>query len=461
MRPTEAGPPGAGAPFPPFVVAVICALGVGCVMFDQTSLVVAAPTITDEFGAGISGLQWLTAMFPLVAASTMPLSGLLGRRWGARTTLRLGLGILVIGGLLAASAPSMEILLATRVIQGAGAALVLPNAATLLGGNVTDPRQRTRSIGPWMTASSSALLLGPLTSGLIAEHLGWRMTFLANIPFALLAVVLLRRLHNTPRQRAGRVDVAGLLLASATLALLAWSLITSGRGGADWALVAGGFALATLLAAVFAIVERHARDPLLDVELFGNSRVRMILVASFAYNAAINGTAILISVFFQGHRGFSATAVGFFILVANSGMPLAGAIVNAVRPWLDNLQLMTAGLATLTLAFVALGLGSHLHPALLFLPLLGIGLGAGVLYFVDTNVVLEQVRGPEAASAMAALSLMRQIGSVLGIAAMASVGQLAVSAGLASTGAPIAFLVSGAMVGAITLEAARRLRARR
>lgn len=439
---------------------MICALGVACVMFDQTSLVVAAPTIADDFGATLSGLQWLTAMFPLVAASAMPVSGMLGQRWGARTTLRLGLLTLLVGGLAAATAPSLGVLLAARLIQGVGAALILPNAATLLGGNIADPTQRARSIGHWMTASSTALLVGPLTGGLLAEHLGWRATFLVNLPLALLAFLLVSRLDNTVRSAPARIDVAGLVLACGTLAVLAWSLIASGRQDANWGAIAVGFVSAAVLAMTFAFVERHVRNPVLDLNVFRARSVRLILLACFTYNAAINGTAILISVYFQDDRGYGATTAGLLILIANAGMPLAGLLVAAVRPRLDNLQIMILGLGALALAYLALGIGSGLHPVLLVLPLMSIGLGAGLLYFVDTNTVLSHVSGPEAASAMAALALMRQIGSVLGIAAMASIGQLAVAADLSSTGEPVAFLVSGAVIAAVCAGAALQLRRR-
>jgi DHA2 family methylenomycin A resistance protein-like MFS transporter len=423
-------------------------------MFDQTSLVVAAPTIAAEFGASLSGLQWLTAMFGLVAASTMPLSGMLGQRLGARTTVRIGLVVLVAGGLSAAMSSGFAVLLATRVVQGIGAALILPNAATLLGGNVDHPMTRARSVGHWMTASSTALLLGPIVSGLLAEHLGWRATFLVNIPPALLTVLLLGRLRNTPRHSGGRVDGWGLVLASSCLALLAWSLIAAGRSAAGWGWICLGFAGAAVLAAAFVAVELRVRDPLLDLDLFRVRKLRLILLACLAYNAAINGTAFLLSVHFHDQRGLSSSAVGLLIMVANLGMPLAGFLVTALRGRLRNLQLMALGLWSLTLAYLVLGLGAWWPPAFLLIPLAAIGLGAGILYFVDTNTVLGLIHGPQTASAMAALALMRQIGTVLGIAALASLGQLTVATGLSDTAEPPAFLISGLALAAIATAAA-------
>ncbi len=440
-----------GNPRSPVVVALICAMGVGCVMFDQTSLVVAAPTIGADLGAGISGLQWLTAVFPLVAASAMPVSGLLGERWGARTTVQAGLVIFALGGVLAACSPGLEVLLGARFVQGVGAALVLPNAATLLGGNIPDPVVRSRMVGYWMMTSSTGLLAGPLLSGLLAEQWGWRATFAVIVPVALGAVAVVGRLANTPRRATGTLDVAGLVTACSTLALLSWALIATGRGTAPVPLLLAGYAGALALAALFVLVERRAARPLLDLGLFASRRLRLVLLACLAYNAAINGTAFLISVHFQDGRGFGATEAGWLILIANAGMPLAGVLVNALRRFLGPAQLMVLGLLLLTGAYLTLGLGSALPVGALLVPLVLVGVGAGVLYSIDTSTVLDTVSGHQAASAMASLALMRQIGSVLGIATLASAGQVAVTAGAADRGEPTAFVLAGLALGVIAL----------
>lgn len=430
-------------------------------MYDQTSLVVTAPVIARDFGSGLSGLQWLTAMFPLVAASAMPLSGLLGQRLGSRTTVQLGLVVIVAAGVTAALAPTLAVLLVARVIQGIGAALVLPNSATLLGANVSDPARRTRAVGVWMTAGTSSLLVGPLLGGLLAEEVGWRASFVVWIPVALTALVTLRRMRSTPRAPAGNVDLGGLVLACATLGLVAWALIASGRDTAPWTWIGAATLAAVAMGAAFVAVERRVRRPLLDFDVFRPRRLRLLLLACFTYNAAINGTAILISVHFQDNRGFSATAVGLMIVIANIGMPLAGILVPWLRRRRDNVELMVLSLWALALAYLGLGLGAGWHPALLGVPLALIGLGAGVLYFVDTNTVLDQVSGPETASTMAALALMRQIGSVMGIAALASVGQWSVSGGLGRTAEPAGLVIAGVALTLVALAGNRFLARRR
>lgn len=441
----------------PVVVALMCAIGVGCVMFDQTSLVVAAPTIGADLGAGLSGLQWLTAMFALVAASAMPVSGMLGERWGARTTLQVGLGIFALGGVAAALSANLEMLLGARIIQGIGAALVLPNGATLLGANLASGKVRSRAVGYWMMTSSTGLLLGPILSGTIAEHYGWRSTFLVVVPVALIAIVVTSRLETTPRRSPGALDLAGLVTACTTLALLSWSLIATGRGSAPVPLIIAGYVGSLVLVRVFLAIERRAERPLLDLELFGSRRLRTVLLACLAYNAAINGTAFLISVHFQDGRGFSSTTTGWLLVIANAGMPLAGLLVNALRPFLTAATLMVLSLLALAVAYLWLGAGSELPILTLVVPLVLIGVGAGVLYSVDTSTVLDSADGHQTAPAMASLALMRQIGSVLGIATLASAGQVAVSVDLAPRGEAPAFVLAAVVLAALGLVLRRQL----
>ncbi|MFC6152328.1 MFS transporter [Nocardioides yefusunii] len=452
-RARPAAPPSAPAPL---FVAIVCALAAGTAMYDQTSLVVVAPTIAEALGADLSGLQWTTALFPLVAASAMPVSGLLGRRLGARTVLRAGLVLLVLGALIAASAQSLAVLLVARGVQGVGGALILPSAPTLLGGNVPDPVRRAHTVGLWMTMATSAVVWGPLFGGLLSENLGWRASFLVYVPVAALAFVLVGRLHDTQRDHTGRLDLGGLVLASATLALLSWSLITVGRGLGSLSAVAVGLAVSLVLGAAFVAVERRVESPLLDLSIFAIRPVRLILLACFAYNAVINGTALLISVHFQQTRDMDAVQGGLMMLVANIGMPLSGFVVGLMKRHLSNVAMLLLALAFLTFAYLGLGLFGDAPIWALVPSLLAIGIGCGLTYFVDTTIMLDHVQGPASAPAMAALALMRQIGTVLGIAAFASIGQLGVDVGVHERPEPIGLTAAGVVLLVVTVMTARK-----
>lgn len=442
----------------PVAVAAICAIGLACVMFDQTSLVVAVATIGRDLDAGIAGLQWLSAIMPLVAASTMPISGSLAARYGARSTLRAGLLIFACGAACAACATSLPMLLGARIIQGIGAALILPNGPAALGANVPSGPRRQRAVGYWLVMSSTGLILGPLVGGVLVDELGWRVTFVALVPFALLAAVVTSLLANTPRAAAGRLDVAGLVTSCLTLATLSWALIETGRGSAPPLFVASGFAAAAVLLIVFIRVEKRAVNPVMDLKVLGSPVLRVLLPAVLLYNAIINGSAFVLSIHLQEGRGLSASTTGLLLLIANLGMPLAGPVTTYLRRYARASTLLIAGLMLLTVVYLMLALGDVLSVPVLLVPLVALGLCAGILYSIDTLTTLDSAEGSDAGTAMAALALMRQVGSVLGIAGLASVGQFVVSTDLAARGEQTTFIVSATILVVLILTLAPRLR---
>lgn len=427
----------------PFVVAAICATSLACVMFDQTALVVAASTIGRELDAGISGLQWLTAILSLVAASTMPVSGVLGARYGARNVLQAGLLVFASGALVAATAGGLAQLIAARAVQGLGVALILPSGATLLGRNVPAGRPRQTAVAAWVVLGSTGLLLGPLLGGVMAQGPGWRFTFWALVPVVLIACALDSLLLNTPRSRPGRLDLAGLATVCLALATLSWVLIETGRGSAPASWIVAGFAVSLALFGLFLLVERRAENPVLDTSVLWTPNLRLVLPAALTYNSAINGSAFVLSLYLQQDRGFSPSTTGLMLLAANLGMPLAGPVTNYLSRFARPTTLMLASLIGLTLSFALMALPVDLPVWALLIPMIALGLAAGVLYSVDTVAVLDGTEGAQAAPAMAALALARQIGTVLGIAALASIGQVAVTSGITDRGGQFALLAAG------------------
>lgn len=451
--------PGSGTPNrAPLTVAAICAVGLACIMFDQTSLVVAVATIGRDLDAGIAGLQWLTAVSPLVAASTMPISAALATRLGTRNTLRGGLVVFALGAAVAASSTSLEALLVARTIQGLGAALILPNGPGLLGGNVPQGAPRQRAVGAWIVIGSVGLLLGPLVGGIVVEEFGWRVTFLMLIPLSLLGATASSLLDNTRSISTGRLDVAGLVAAFLMLSTLSWALIETGRGDVSAVLLVAGYAFAAAMGYTFVRIERRADNPVMDLKVLGSPQLRILLPLVLTYNTLINGSAFVISIYLQEGRHLSVATTGSLLLVANLGMPLAGPVVTFLRRFARPSTLMLSSLGLLTAAFLVMSLGTVISVPLFALPLLALGLCSGILYSIDTITVLDGIDGPGGAAALAALALMRQVGTVLGIAALASIGQVAVSLGIAARGEQTALLVAGGTLALITIRMAPRLR---
>lgn len=439
-----------------FLTTALCAVGLACVMFDQTSLVVAIATIGRDLDADIAGLQWLSAIMPLVAASTMPTSGILAAHYGARNALRAGLVVFAVGAAGAALSTSLTMLVVARVVEGFGTALILPNGPAVLGSNVP-AGSRQRAVGYWLMLSSSGLILGPLAGGVLIQEFGWRVTFVALVPLTLMGAAAISLLKDTARSRVGTFDIAGMSTVCLALAALSWSLIETGRADTPAAIILAGYLTSACLLYAFVRIERRAVMPVMNLQVLGSSLLRTLLPAALTYNAVINGSAFVLSIHFQEGRKFSAALTGLLLLIANLGMPLAGPLTTWLTRRARAGTLMMGSLVALIVAYLALGLGDSLPVAALLLPLLMFGLAAGVLYSVDTVAVLEATDGPDVAPALAALALMRQVGSVIGIAALASLGRLAVSMGVAEQSEQAALILAGVMLAALAVKLAPRL----
>lgn len=427
----------------PLLVTAICAVGLASVMFDQTSLVVAVATIGRDLDAGIAGLQWLSAIMPLMAATAIPVSGTLAARYGARNILRAGLVVFACGAALASLSTSLPALLGARAVQGIGAALILPSGPALLGANVPSGAVRQRAVSYWLVVSSAGLFLGPLVGGVLVAEFGWRITFVVLVPLTLASAATTSLLDDTERAKSGPLDVVGLVLVCLSLGTLSWALIETGRGDTPAPLVGMGYLLAAVLFGLFVLVERRAVNPVLDLSVLGTRTLRVLLPAVLVYNAVINGSAFVVSMYLQEGRKVSAGLAGVFMLIANLGMPLAGPLTTAMRRLVRPGALILGSLAALVAALWLLGLGEVLILPVLVLPLFVFGLAAGVLYSIDTVTVLDTTEGAASATATATLALMRQVGSVVGIAALASTGQLAVTLGVSARGEAPAFLAGG------------------
>ncbi|MDA0636315.1 MFS transporter [Nonomuraea sp. MCN248] len=430
----------------PVVAAATCAVGLGVAMFDNTAVLVALPALGESFGSSVSGLQWVAATAALAAAAVLPFSGALGDRFGARRAVRLGLGVFALAVLAAAASPSLPALLAARVFQGAGIALMLPNGAALLQANVSDAA-RSRTFGTWISVSSIGLIAGPLAGGWLVSELGWRSIFLVPVPFALLGILGTLRLRERRDGRpAGRLDLAGSAVAGTGLALLCWSLIEFGRSDGDAWWATGCLVASALVFAALVPVERRAPTPAVDLALLRNRTYVAIMVSCLLYNATTTGGAFLVSLLLQDVRGFGAVETGLIILVATVGMPFGGRLTGRLAQGGSLRRLMAGAITVLALAYVlvaALALGPL---AWIAAPLLLTGFASGVLYSGDTLAVLGTVDPGKTASGLASLSLVRQVGAVLGIAVLGSLSALAERIQLVDLGLRAGLLVAGLSV---------------
>ncbi len=292
-------------------VLAITVLGSALGFLDATVVNVALPSIGRELGAEVSGLQWIVTGYSLTLAALILLGGSLGDRYGRRRIFVAGVVWFTVTSLLCALAPTIELLIAARVLQGAGAALVTPGSLAIIEASF-HPRERSRAIGAWSALSGIGAALGPLVGGYLIDAVSWRAIFLLNVPFGV-AIVLAAARH-VPESRdptvTGRLDLAGSVLVTVGLAGVTFALIEAPRGETSAPLIVAAIVAGVLGLVAFLVVERRRSDPMLPLEVFSSRQFASANLVTFAVYAALGGVFFLLVIQLQTTLGYTPLAAG-------------------------------------------------------------------------------------------------------------------------------------------------------
>ena len=399
---------------------VATALGFGVVQLDVTVVNVAMQPIGAALGGSTTALQWIVNAYTLALASLILSAGAWGDRIGAKRVFVGGFAMFTFASAACGLAPSLGLLIAARVAQGIGAAVLIPCSLTLLT-HSHPGAERARAVGIWAACASLALSAGPLVGGVLIEAVGWRAIFFINAPLGVLGIALtLRYAAETPRTPR-RIDLPGQTLAIVALCALAASTITGGQDGFTAPLVLVGYGVAVVALVGFLRVEVHSREPMLPLPLFRSRTFATTSAVGLLVNVAIYGLIFVLSLYFQTVRGASVLATGMAFLPMTAavfvGNLLAGRIVRAsgVRPAL-------AGSAVLIAAALAgLLIVDRSTPfTALVAQLVLLGFGAGVVVPTMTTALLGSVEPTRSGVASGTLNTARQTGSVIGVALFGS-----------------------------------------
>src|SRR5512133_1036186 len=194
-------------------VLLICSLSLFIVGLDVTVVNIALPSIARDLGAGVSGLQWTVDAYTVVMASLLMFSGSMADRFGRKRVFVTGLGVFSVASLLCSLAPSIELLVAFRVLQAVGASMLNPVAMSIITNTFTEARERAQAVGVWGAVFGVSMALGPVVGGTVVSAIGWRSIFWLNLPVALAAIALtLRYIPESRAPRPRRFDPAGQVL---------------------------------------------------------------------------------------------------------------------------------------------------------------------------------------------------------------------------------------------------------
>lgn len=424
------------------VALVAICLGYFMTILDVTAVNVALPSIRHDLGATVAGLQWVVDGYALVFAALLLSAGSLGDRRGNRRMFVSGLVVFTFASALCGLSPSLWMLQAARVIQGVGAALLVPTSLALLRHTFTDPARRARGFGIYGGIAGIAAAAGPVLGGALTSLLSWRAVFFANVPVGVLAVLLtLRYAPPAPRLSGRGLDACGQLAVIVALGLLTFSFIEGGVRGWGSPLIVAGLAIALLATAAFAIIERRVEAPMLPPALFGNRAFSAGNAVGLLINLGFYGQFFLISLFFQHVRGLSALYTGLALLpeagIVTIASTLSGRVAARAGPWLP----MVTGTAIGGCGLLAMTwIGRDTSYAVICLMLLAVGFGMAFTMPAMTAAVMEAAPGEHAGIAGGVLNAARQVGSVIGVALL---GSLVNGQGLFVPGFHTAMAVAG------------------
>jgi EmrB/QacA subfamily drug resistance transporter len=293
------------------LILLAAILGTTVVTVDSTVVNVALPAIEDDLGGGLAGQQWTANAYLVTLGSLLLIGGSLGDIFGERRFFAFGVGAFGVTSLACALAPTIEILVVSRALQGVAGALLTPAALAVIVANFA-PDERGKAVGAWTAWSGIGTVLGPLIGGQLVDAASWRWIFAINVPIVIGTLLLILRVVPQARERDpdARVDVVGALLCALGLAGMTFGLIEQPLRGWGDPVVATPLIGGALLFAAFLVWEARTSHPMLPLSLFRRHNFAFGNIETFAMYAGLGLLFFFLVLFLQQVAGWSATAAG-------------------------------------------------------------------------------------------------------------------------------------------------------
>lgn len=417
-------------------------------LLDATIVQVAAPTMHADLGGDTSDIQWFATAYTLPFAVLLITGGRLGDMFGRRRVFRAGVLGFALASVACSLAWSADLLIGFRAVQGAAAALVIPQVIGLIRAMFQGPEMSKAlgSIGPVMGLSA---VLGPVLGGVLtyADLFGssWRSVFLVNVPLSVLVLAIVPKMAENKAPRRPGLDPVGTLLAIAGVGLVIYPLVESASinltaGG--WLSIAAGVAVCVLFGVHQRVSAARGRTPLVEVSLFGRRVFPAALLTSTLFFCVTTGLTLVVVLERQLGEGGDALSAGLTLLPWSIGVAISSWVAGAHLVPKFGIKVMYAGLVVV-LAGLLGAIAAYQSGGFVFLlaALLVIGLGVGLFSPAFFTAALHVVSSQEIGSAAGLINAVQQLGGTLGVAVLGSV-----YLGAASGGAGAAFWTATALI---------------
>ena len=401
-------------------------LGFFMILVDSTIVSVANPTIMEGLNTDINSVIWVTSAYLLAYAVPLLVTGRLGDKYGPKNLYLTGLTVFTLASLWCGFSSDIGTLILARVVQGLGAAMMTPQTMAIIT-RIFAPDKRGPAMGLWGATAGVAMLVGPIMGGVLVDGLGWEWIFFVNIPVGVVAFVLAWRLVPKLRTHDHKFDLPGVALSSAGLFLLVFGI----QEGAtyDWGTIAGPLNVWTLiiagivfLAAFVAWQAVNKGEPLVPLHLFKVRNFSLANIAVTAMGFSVTAMGLPLFFYYQLVRGLTPTQSALMMvpMAVFSGVlaPFVGKLVDAVNPR----YVATTGfvLMSASLAWTASLMGPDTAIWLFLLPSGLLGIASSAIWAPLSTTATRNLGPREAGAGAGVYNTTRQIGSVLGSAAIAA-----------------------------------------
>jgi EmrB/QacA subfamily drug resistance transporter len=410
----------------PWAILITLSLGFFMTLLDLTIVNIAIPSMITALGASLDEILWVVNAYVLVLAVLLITAGRLGDLRGQRTLFVAGVVVFTLASLACGLAPNPTLLIAFRAVQGVGAAMLMPQTMAIIIATFPADRRGT-ALGIWGAVAGLATVAGPTLGGVLVTYASWRWIFIVNVPVGLIVLAMtFAFIPDTRIERQHKLDLLGVTIATAGLFCLTFALIEGQRYSWNGAIVAL-FVAAAVLTVLFLLQQRSRQEaePLVPFSLFRNRNFTVINIVASLVSVAILGFFLPITIYLQSVLGYSAIKAGLILapmsLIALVLAPIAGKMSDKI----GGKYILMTGLALYGLGAAILTVQSGTDtnwPA--FLPAIAVmGLGMGGIWAPMATEAMRGVPMMLAGAAAGVNNTLRQVGSVVGSAAVGALLQ--------------------------------------
>src|SRR6201994_1136745 len=420
---------------------------------DNNVVNVALPTIQRDLHLSVSGLEWVVSSYLLVFAGLLRAGGRLADHYGRRRIFLIGLTIFTASSLASGLAGDAAVLIASRAVQGLGAALMVPTTLAIILATFNDARERNIAVGIWNAIAALALAVGPLIAGLLSQHLHWGWIFFINVPVGVItAIIALPAMDEsrggTAEGEARRLDMPGLVVSAVMLFSLVYALIEGQDRGGTSLLIVAAFVLAAVALAGFLLVERWSAQPMVTLSMFRSRVFSGGTVTMMLWGFGVFGIYFFTALYLQDILGFSPTKAGLafvpmalaVVLFSGLAAPVA-ARIRTSGAVAGGMLIMAAGLVLFAL------LGANASFVSLIPAFVVFGAGAGLMNVPLTTAILEAMPPERSGIASALLNASREVAGLLGITVIGAVLRTRESSALRGGAHPATAFLDGYHAG--------------